>query len=781
MIRNYIKTAWRSLLKNKGFTVINILGLTVGLSAVLIIALWVQNQFRQDNFYSNQENIYKVLNRYIVDMSTGQSTPYPAADALTENHPEVEYAARVYRHWERLLTFKSDGIKAYGNEVDPDFLKIFDFPAIKGMREDALSNKTNIVVTEGLAKSLFGDEDPLGKTITLDNEKSYTVVSVLNDLPTYTDFSFNYLIPMDRDPSNWNTMSYSTYVSLRPGVDIEVFNEKIEPMVRTHAPDLKNNVNFLYPLSRIHLYSKFENGVAVGGKISQVRLIAGIGLLILCIACINFVNLSTAKGQKRAKEVGVRKVIGASKGNLVGQFLTESVIISVVAGILAIVASFLALPLFNQMLDKPLSFVTTGPLVWLILLGFVIFTGLLAGVYPAFVLSAFQPIKTLKNIKVSKKSNFSMRSVLVVLQFGSAVVLIIATLIIHLQIQYASDRDVGYDTSQLLEVALEGKAVENYETIKNELLNSGFVTHITRTGQTITQNNSSSWGNFSWQGATPEQSKKTTFFLTNAQSDFIETVGLKLVDGRDLDYPRLPSDNRAILLNEAAIKTMGLENPIGQLFNWGDEVYTIVGVFSDFVSGSPYSEVEPMLVFSWIDNLKNMIIRTDNQQAMNKTLAFIESTVKKFDPAYPFNYRFVDERYAEKFKNQQQTASLSLTFSLLAIFISCLGLFGLISYITETRIKEIGIRKVLGASVSGIASMLSIDFVKLVFVAIIIATPIAWWAMNKWLADFAYRIDIQWWMFVLAGLLAIGIALFTVSWQAIRAAVANPVDSLRDE
>lgn len=778
MVRNDIKIAVRSLWKNKGYSAINILGLAAGLTAVLLIALWIQNQFRYDNFYSNRAHIYKAMNRYTKDMSTGQITSFPLADALVEGYPEVEHAARVYWPSNRLLTFDSEGIKSIGNDVDPSFLKIFNFPVVEGMGMDALQDKTNIVITQSLAKSLFGNETPIGKTIKLDNERPYTVVSVLKDLPSYTSFMFNYLIALDREPSNWNTNTYSTYVSLKPGTDVESFNKKIEPLVRTKAPDLANTVNFLYPITQLHLHSRFENGIVAGGKIDQVRIIGGIGLLILCIACINFINLSTARAQKRAKEVGVRKIVGAKKRNLIGQFLIESIIISLLAGLLAIWLSFFSLPMFNQMLDKPLSLVSTGPLFWLAILAFVVFTGFVAGVYPSFVLSSLQPIK---NLKASKKSSFNLRSILVVVQFGSAIVLIIATIVIRLQIQHASKRDIGYDTSQLIEVTLEGKNVDSYETIKKELLNSGFVTHVTRTGLTITQNNSSSWGNFLWQGATEEQTSNTIFYLMRAQSDFIQTVGLHLVDGRDIDYPRLASDDRAILLNEAAIRTMGLANPVGQSFYWGDEAYTIVGIFSDFISGSPYGDVDPMIVYASDSWMRNMLIRTNDKKAMAKTLEAIANTLKKFDSAYPFNYRFVDERYAEKFKEQQQTASLALTFSLLAILISCMGLFGLISYIAETRVKEIGIRKVLGASVSTIVTMLSTDFIKLVCLSILIASPIAWWAMNKWLEDFTYKIDAEWWIFTVAGLISIAIALLTVSVQSIRAAMANPVDSLRNE
>ncbi|WP_028298025.1 ABC transporter permease [Olivibacter sitiensis] len=786
MIKNYFKTAWRSLWKNKGYSAINIIGLAIGMAAVLIVSLWVQNQLQYDNFYTHKDDIYKLWNRYSDEgkVSVHDITSGPAAIALKEEYPEVEHAARMYWSTDRLLAYGDKSLKSIGNAVDPSFLQVFGFPLLSGDATKPLDGQKSIVLTQQLAKRLFGDEDPLEKIVTLDNEEPYKVTAVLQDLPSQTDFDFSYLIPLDHTNtyiSSWNTNTYYTYVRLRSGTDVEAFNKKIAPIVSKHAPDMKSNSIFLYPMSKMHLYSRFENGIPIGGKIEEVRLVVGIGLLILCIACINFVNLSTARSQKRAKEVGVRKVIGAGKSSLIGQFLTESVMIAVIAGILAILLSFTALPLFNRVLDKPLSLEVANPLIWLGLLSFIGCTGLLAGTYPAFVLSAFQPIKTLKGLVKKSQYTLNFREVLVVLQFGIATVLIVATLIVRLQIRHASERNVGYTTSQLLEIPLEGGADKNYEAIKAELLNSGAAKGVTRTGWTITTNASSSSGGFSWDGATPEQIKNMSFELARAESDFVKTVGLTLIDGRDFDYARLPADSSSVILNEAAIKTMGLENPVGKYLKWGDDTYTIVGVFKDFISGSPYRDITPMLVYPSKNWMFNMIVRTDEHRSMQQNLQTIENILKKFNPAYPFNYHFVDQRYAEKFKDQQQTASLSFIFSLLAIFISCLGLLGLASYIAETRIKEIGIRKVLGASVSGIATLLTKDFVKLVLIAIIIASPIAWWAMSKWLEDFAYRIDIEWWMFALAGFAAIVIALLTVSGQAIRAAIANPVDSLRDE
>ncbi|UPZ36950.1 FtsX-like permease family protein [Sphingobacterium sp. PCS056] len=544
--------------------------------------------------------------------------------------------------------------------------------------------------------------------------------------------------------------------------------------------ELKGSL-FLYPLSKMHLYSKFEQGVPVGGKIDQVKLVAGLGFLILLIACINFVNLSTARSQKRAKEVAVRKVVGAQRSSLIAQFLTESVLLSFIAGILSIGLTFLALPFFNKILDKPLVFSITDPIIWVSLVGFILLTGVFAGLYPAFVLSSFKPIRSLKVFGKSKKLALNFREVLVVFQFGIALILIIATLIVRSQIEYAGKRDIGYSPSQLIEIPMEGDMTKNYKVIKSELINKNIAHAVTRTGWSITRNASNSSGNFSWEGATPEQGKKIVFNIGKAESDFVKTLGLKVLEGRDIDFERLASDSLSVLVNEAAIKEMKLKNPIGSILKWGSNTFTIVGVINDYINDSPYSPVTPLLIYPAKEWMLNMVVRTNPSLPIDHNLKQMEEILKKFNPEYPFEYKFVDQQFATKFKEQQQTAQLALIFSGLAIFISCLGLLGLASYIAELRTKEIGIRKVLGASVTGITAMLSRDFVKLVLIAILLASPIAWWTMNKWLEDFSYRIEIQWWIFAVAGIAALTIAILTVSTQAIRAANTNPVKTLRDE
>lgn len=783
---NYIKFAWRNLWKNKGYATINITGLAIGMTAVLLIGIWVQNQFQFDNFYSNKDNLYRLWNKYEDEGEIGLQniTSGKAAPALEADFPEVEHTARVYWPSNRLLSFNDKKIKSSGTEVDPSFLQMFDIKILKGNTHQALKGQSNIVLTESLAQKIFGDADPLNKTLLVNNQESYTVSGIMADMPSNTGFNFSYLIPLtnpDKYSPNWNHIAFSTYIQLKDGTDVTAFNKKLVNIIANKTSNELKGSLFLYPVSKMHLYSKFKQGIPVGGKIDQVKLVAGIGLLILLIACINFINLSTARSQKRAKEVAVRKIVGAQRNSLITQFLTESILLATISGVLAVGLTTLVIPIFNKILGKPLLFSVAEPMIWISLIVCILLTGILAGLYPSFVLSSFKPIKSLKVFGNSRKFNLNFREVLVVFQFGIALILIVATLMVRKQIEYVGKRDIGYNNAQLIEIPMEGDMSKNYEVIKSELINKGIAQAVTRTGSSITQYSGSSFGNFSWDGASPELGKKIVFNIVRTESDLVNTLGLQLAEGRDIDYARLAADSTAVLLNQAAIKEMKLKTPIGSFFKWGNKTYTIVGVIKDYVYDSPYHPVQPLLITASKNSLYNMVVRTSLTLPIDQSLEQLKQILKKFNPAYPFEYQFVDEQFAWKLKEQQQTAQLAFIFSSLAIFISCLGLFGLASYITELRTKEIGIRKVLGASVSGITGMLSKDFIKLVLIAILIATPIAWWAMYKWLQDFPYRIDMQWSVFVLAGLAALTLAIVTVSMQSIKAALSNPVKSLRDE
>ncbi|MBJ7879846.1 ABC transporter permease [Gelidibacter salicanalis] len=784
MIRNYFKIALRNLWKNKGFTAINLLGLVIGMTAVILIGTWIQNELSFERFHTNEKSLYKVYNRSTGpgEISTWDITSGPLGKALENDFPEVENSARIYWSAERLFGVGDKSIKTKGNEVDGSFLRMFSFPLLQGNSDDALEGVNNIVITKTLAIKLFGDTDPINKEIKIDNETNYKVTGILKDLPSNTAFDFEYLISLKGNETKysgsdaWGINTFYTYIQLKPNTLIVHFNEKIKNLVERKSDKYKWEI-FLYPVSQSHLYSRFENGKVAGGHIETVRLMAIIGGLILLIACINFMNLSTAQSQKRAKEVGVRKVIGAGKSSLISQFLCESILLAAIGGILALVIAAVYLPYFNQLIEKSLMINFLNPLLWLGLGGFVLFTGLLAGSYPAFYLSSFTPVKVLKGAFKGVKSSFNPRKTLVVLQFSVGIALVIATIVIYQQINFTQNRATGYNVNNLVQVRIEGDIKKNYDLIKTELLSARAVTAMSKTGWGVTVDGSNGSG-FKWDGMEQEN---LNFSLYRTGGNFAKTMDLKLVDGRDIDFSLFPGDSSSVMINETAVKKMGLKDPIGKLIRKDDSALTIVGVFNDFIIGSPYDDVRPMLVFGSVDGVYNIVMRLNGLNDTAKNLKIAADVFSKYNPAYPFTYHFVDQEYAEKFKDEKQIASLSSLFAGLTIFISCLGLFGLAAYMAQNRSKEIGIRKVLGASVGGIVKMLSKEFIMLVVIAIVIAVPISWYFMSEWLQDFTYRIDLEWISFVYAGVGTLLIALLTVSFQAIKAAIVNPVESLKTE
>ncbi len=785
MIKNYFKIAFRNLWRNKSFSIINISGLAIGMTGAILIGIWVQNELSYDQFHANKNDLYKVWNRTTGpgEVGTWDITAPPVGKALESDFPEVKHSARIYWSIDRLFSIGDKSVKAKGNDVDKPFLTMFSFPLIKGNAAHALDDINSIVITEKFAKRLFNDEDPLNKTIRVDNKENYVVTGVMKDLPSNTEFDFEYLVSLEKNvkfysDNSWSTGNYDTYVQLQPNVSVVEFNRKIKGEVEHYLPGAGSEI-FLHPASKWHLYSRFENGKVAGGRIEIVRLLLLIAGLILLIACINFMNLSTAQSEKRAKEVGVRKVIGAAKSNLISLFLCESIMIALIAGLIAIMVVELSLPAFNNVVEKSLGLDFSNPMLWLFLAGFILLTGLLAGSYPAFYLSSFKPVKMLKRSVKAIKSPLNPRKVLVVLQFSVAIVLVVSTLMIYRQIKFVQSRNTGYNMAQLVEVPAEGDIIKNFDLIKNDLLNSGTVVSMCKNSLGVTVDGSHTSG-YQWEGMNKDQ-EQINFSRVGTDGDFVKTLGLTLLEGRDLDLAAYPSDSAGIMLNETAIRKMGIKAPVGKSIEKNGRRLTIVGVFKDFIIGSPYDNVDAMIVLGTKYWAYNTILKFNPRKDMGKNLQVAESVFKKYNPAYPFIYRFVDQEYEQKFSDQKRTAVLAALFAGLTIFISCLGLFGLAAYMAENRSKEIGIRKVLGASVSGIVKMLSKEFVSLVIVAILIAVPVSWWAMSKWLQDFTWRIDMGWFTFALAGLIAIVIAVLTVSLHAIRAALANPVNSLRSE
>ncbi len=787
MIKNYFKVAVRNLLRNKAFAAINILGLAIGMASALLILLWVQNEFSLDASYKKADRIHVMYNRDKFDgaVHSWNSTPKMMGPTLKNDYPEVEDVART-NGVTFLLTVGERRLNVRGAFTDSGFINMFDFPLLKGNATQALTGSTSIVLTEKLAKKLFGDEEAMGKMIRIDSNANFMVTAVLKDLDNKTTFEYEYLLPwsfMTRlgwNDDSWGNNSVRTYALLKPTVTTEKFNARVQDITRSHSQETAKV--FGHPINRLHLYSKDDEGKLVGGQIETVNLFIVIAIFILLIACINFMNLSTARSEKRAKEVGIRKVSGARRGSLIAQFIGESLILSFLSFLVALILVAVSLSGFNLLTGKQLALNFGDYTFWLMSIGFILVTGLLAGSYPAFYLSSFVPVRVLKGSFKKVNAALTPRKVLVVLQFTFAIILIIGTIIIQHQIKFVQNRDAGYNRENVVYVYMQGDIDKHYTLIKDDLLKQSAAVSVTKSANAITQRRGDSWG-YSWPGST-ETDKKLDFIRLGSDADFIKTLGVQLKEGRELDIYKYGTDTSAVMLNESAVAAMRLKDPVGQtITRYDDYKFHIVGVVKDFILESPFvKKVNPMIIFGPAQEYFTVIhMKLNNKGGTAANLAKVEAIFKKYNPEYPFEYSFADESYAKKFAAQQQTGMLAALFAGLTIFISCLGLFGLASYMAENRIKEIGIRKVLGASIGSITTLLSKEFLLLVFIAIVVASPIAWYAMRSWLETYTYRIDIEWWVFAGAGILSIVIALGTVSFQAIKAAVANPVTSLRTE
>lgn len=787
MFKNYLKVAFRNLWKNKGFSFINIVGLAVGMASAILILLWIQNEVSYDDFHEKKDRIYEAWNRaeFSGELHCWNTTPKVLAAAMQRDFPEVEHTCRVDWGGRLLFTVGDKRLMIRGNVVDSIFLQVFSFPMVKGDAKTALMDPYSLVVTESLAKKLFGNEEAMGKVVRIDNKDNYTVKGVVKDPPNNTRFNFEYLLPWahtrreGNDDRWWGNNSTRTYVLLKSPSSLASIAPKMKVIKTRYDSTEKKWEMFLYPMDRWRLHSSFKGAVEDGGRITFVRLFAIIAGFILLIACINFMNLSTARSEKRAKEVGIRKVVGAPRGRLISQFIGESVLLSFLAAVLAIGIVLVSLQGFNTLTEKHLYVPFGSMWFWMLAVLFILFTGLLAGSYPAFFLSSFQPVKVLKGTFKAANALVTPRKVLVVLQFTFAIILIICTIIVTQQINYARDREVGYDRANMAYHFMTGDIAKNYKMIKDELLSSGVATAVCRTNSPWTQRYSDTWG-FVWSGKDPND--KTDFIRECADENVVSTTGVTLAAGRDLDLVHYPTDSLGILLNESAVKAMHFKDAIGQQIKDDDIAFHVVGVIKDFIIESPYTPIQPMVIVgakqSWYSVL-NVRLNTKNSTEAN--LKKMETIFRRYNPQYPFEYQLVDEEYSRKFDDEKRIGTLAGLFAVLTIFISCLGLFGLATYMAENRVKEIGVRKVLGASVAGITTLLSKDFLKLVVVSFLVATPVAWFAMYKWLQDYSYRVKIEWWVFALAAGLSVAIALITVSFQAIRAGLASPARSLRSE
>ena len=794
MIENYLKVAWRNLLKNKGYSFINILGLASGMAVVMLIGLWIHDELSANKHHKNYASIYQVMMHQTFDGRRGSQTalPYPIGEELKTKFPDFKAVAMCDWGSEHSLIYNEKKISKTGHFIGEDAISMFSFNILAGDK-NPLHEPYSIVLTDETAKILFGTENPIGKLVKMDNATNLTVTAVVQKQPRNSSLSFDYLIPWNLQEiinssikqyhkTNWGNNSWQAFVQLNTNASYESVNAKVKNVVIAHFTDentlksIKPEV-FIHPMAKWRLYSDFENGRNTGGFIRYVRMFGLLGIIVLIIACINFMNLSTARSEKRAKEVGVRKAVGSIRKQLVWQFLSESLLIAALAFLAALALVTLALPFFNRLTQKDMALEIANPLFWLIMLAFTGLTGLMAGSYPAFYLSAFNPVRVLKGNLRAGRSGSLPRKILVVLQFASAVVLMISTIIIYQQIQHGKNRPIGFDNKGLITVSWSDDIAKNYTALQQELLSSGAVASMCKSNSPPSQLYSNSNG---WEWPKSQPIEKTVIFSTIATDyDYTKTLGIKILSGRD--FSRDFADSNAVILNQAAVKRMGLTNPVGTMLKLNDKPMIVVGVIPDIQMESPFRPISPLtIVFNknWVSFID---IRINPSMSVAKATSLMKPIFDKYNPAFPFAYQFADEEYAKKFNYEELVGNLAAIIAVLIVFISCLGLFGLASFTAEQRVKEIGVRKVLGASVSSLWQLLSKDFVMLVLISCAIAIPVAWYCMHEWLKQYDYRIGIDIFVFITVAVLAVLITLLTVSYQAIRAAMANPARNLRTE
>jgi len=789
MLKNYLIVTFRNLRKNGFYSFINIAGLGIGITCSILIILWVADETSFDKFHPKADRLYQVwVNAYFDGrINSWTSVPLPTHEAMKPADANIVHAAVTDWGGNHLLSTSDDKrMNKRGFNVSEEFLEMFQFPLIAGNAEQVLDDASNIVITESTAKAFFGNEDAMNKIIRVDNQFDLKVAGILKDIPANSSFQFDFLLPykhwhntsnwVKENETNWGNYSFQVFVELNDAKNKASVENSIRGMLALHGEDKEMKHEFyLYPLLRWRLYSNFENGVEQGGMSDYVQLFTIIAVFIIVIACINFMNLATARSERRAREVGIRKSVGSRRYELIFQFIGESMIISFISFAIAVLAAQLLLPYYNTLVDKKLFIDYTGKEFWLFSFGLIFVTGVLAGSYPAFYLSGFQPVKVLKGKPTIGKGASLPRKILVTLQFGFSIFLIISMFVIYNQIQLAKNRDIGYTQENLITVPLNKDYHDNLQHLKVELLATGVVESLVRANSAITDINSNNF--VGWPGK-PED-LKVIFTTIVTDYDWAKTMGVKMIEGRDFSED-FKSDSLAIVVNKAAVKVMGLKDPIGtELDLWGKK-RKLIGVCDDVLMGSPYDEVKPM--FTVLDDWWGSItIRLKPTKDLQGSIQVIEKIFKKYAPAYPFEYTFVDVEFQKKFTTINLTSRLASLFAVLAILITGLGLFGLAAFTAEQRTKEIGIRKVLGASVPSLVNLISRDFSLLVIIAFVIWAPLSWWAMNSYLERYKIRTEIAWWIFPATGVIALIFALLIVSTQALRAAHSDPVNSLRHE
>ncbi|HWD89108.1 MAG TPA: ABC transporter permease [Mucilaginibacter sp.] len=808
---NVLKTAFRNIRSNKVYSALNIAGLAIGIACAGLIFLWVANEVSYDNFNVKKDRLYNVMinadfggNKFVMG-----STPRVMGKTIKAEIPGIANVCRVSDEDIKALFRAGDkSLYAVGRYADPALFSMFTLPFVQGNAESAFGRLRSVVLTEKTAQRFFGgDMNVLGKTIRMNNKQDYVVTGILKNIPENSTLQADWFIPYaalsadvnmqagnNTEDQVWDSYGPFTYVELEPNADVTTVNRRLHNFI--HQEDAtQTNTAFLYPMPRWHLYDQFTDGKENGsGRISQVRLLSVIAWVILLIACINFMNLATARSEKRAKEIGVRKVLGSGRRRLVLQFISESLVMSALATIAAVGLITFALPAFNTLVEKDLTIGLNNPAHLLALLLITLICGLLAGSYPSLYLSSFDPVKVLKGLKIKNGSAATIRKGLVVLQFTVSVVFIISTIVIYQQIQHVKSRDLGFNKDNLVEIDMQHPIGRTFSVIRQQLMSTGVVSNAAMTDHVAIYGGNTN-NSFNWDGKGPND--KFDIAFRNVTPEFMSTAGMHVVEGRD--FRDEAADTASAIVTQSLANKIDKNGVIGKIIQsprgrkQGEfKNLRIVGVVQDYVLGNIYNRTGAPVIFlchassNFDSNLSQfdghfLYVRIKDNKASQQTLAAIASVIQKNNPEFPFQYRFVDDQFNEQFKSEVQTSSLSGIFATLAIVISCLGLFSLAAYTAERRIKEVGIRKVLGASVAGLAGLLSNDFLKLVGISCLIAFPVAWYIMHGWLQNYDYRISIHWWIFAAPGVSAMVIALATVSFQAIKAALTNPVKSLRSE
>lgn len=793
MVKSYFKVAWRNMLRSKGYSAINISGLAIGMTVALLIGLWVFDELTFDRHFKNYNRIVQVMQHQTYNGEIGTQVANPAVMAEEiRNVYGSDFKHVLQSSWnnDHTLTYGEKIFYKSGSYFEPGVVDMLSLNILQGSK-DGLKDMNSIMLSESVARSYFGDEDPINKILRLNNDVDVKVTAVYEDLPENTSFrdlriimpwslylSQNTWIQKMEDP--WGSNFTQTFAQLNDNADLETVSTRIKDVKINQQNEHERRykaVVFLHPMSKWRLYSDFKEGVNTGGRIDNVWLFSVTGIFVLLLACINFMNLSTARSEKRSKEVGIRKAIGSVRAQLITQFFSESIMIALFAFVLALGFGFIALPSFNTIAGKHIFIPWTSPFFWLIGIGFTLATGILAGLYPALFLSSFQPVKVLKGSFKQGRFASLPRKILVMVQFTISIVLIIGTIVVYQQIQFAQGRPIGYTTDGLIMTNVNSERHKHFEAIRTELKTANVIDEMAESGSPVTDVWNTN-GGFDWEGKDPNLAVD---FPNNAVTyEYGKVIGWEITTGRDFSRD-FATDSTAFILNEAAVKFIGLTDPIGKVIKWNGENFTVIGVVKDILVQSPYKPVRPAM-WHLSDGAENVfIIKLNPDKNAQESLSKVEEVFKKFDPTSPFDSNFVDEAFAQKFGNEKRIGTLAAFFAVLAVFISCLGLFGLASFVAEQRTKEIGIRKVMGASVSNLWQMLSKDFVILVIISSGVAITISYFFCVSWLESYEYHTTVSWWIFALSAGGALIITLITVSFQAIKAAMMSPIKSLRSE